>query len=132
MALITRAADASMDITTALWAPQITGLILGEDVDVVAPCYIKNADGKVYMCDATAADEKAVLADFSPRAGKAGEAITLFAAGARFRYGSGLTKGAKLFLGTTKGRLDGAATTGDAVGVAPVINDTDIRVTRMI
>ena len=132
MALITRASTASIDASTAMFAPQITGKIAGEDIDAAAPCYIAAADGKAYMCDATAADAKAVLAGFSPRAAKAGEPITLFAAGARFSYGSGLTPGAKLYIGATKGRLDGAATTGDAVGVAQVIDTTDIRVTRMI
>jgi hypothetical protein len=132
MALVVRAADASMDASTGMFAPQITGLYAGEDLDAAAPCYIKNADGKVYMCDATAADEKAVLAGFCPRASKAGQPVTLFGVGARFRYGSGLTKGAKLYLAATKGRLDTATTVGDAVGVAQVINDTDIRVTRNI
>lgn len=132
MALITRASTASMDASTGMFAPQITGLIAGEDIDAAAPCYIASADGKVYMADGTAADAKAVLAGFSPRAAKAGQPITLFGAGARFSYGTGLTPGAKLYIGATKGRLDAAATTGDAVGVAQVITSTDIRVTRMI
>ncbi len=131
MALVTRDADASIDASTAAVAPQITGLTAGEDLDAAAPCYI-HTDGKVYMADGTAADAKAVIAGFTPRAAKTGQAITLFALGARFRYGSGLTPGAKLYVGATKGRLDAAATTGDAVGVAQVITTTDIRVTRAI
>lgn len=132
MALVTRDANTSMDASTGMLAPQVTGLVAGEDLDAGAPCYIKAADGKVYMADGTAANEKAVLAGFCPRAVKLGQPCTLFGVGTRFRYGSGLTKAAKLYIGATKGRLDDAATTGDAVGVAQVITDTDIRVTRNI
>lgn len=131
MALVTRASDASIDASTAMVAPQITGLIAGEDLDVAAPCYI-GSDGLVYMCDATAADQKAVLAGFTPRAVKSGQPVTLYSAGARFRYGTGLTPGAVLYLGATAGRLDAAPTVGDAVGVAQVITPTDIRVTAVI
>lgn len=131
MALIPRDAAAGVDASTAAVAPQITGVIAGEDLDAAAPCYI-HSDGKAYMCDATAADAKAVLAGFTPRAAKSGQPITLYSVGTRMRYGSGLTPGAKLYLAATKGRLDSAATTGDSVGVAQVISATDIRVTRSI
>lgn len=121
-----------MDASTGMFAPQITDLIAGEDIDAAAPCYIAAADGKVYMFDATAANEKARLAGFCPRAAKAGQPVTLFGAGARFSYGSGLTPGSILYGAATKGRLDTAATVGDAVGIAQVITATDIRVTRNI
>jgi hypothetical protein len=132
MALVTVSSSAGPDISTAQFAPQIPDLVAGQDLNVVAPCYIKQADGKVYMCDATAADEKAVLAGFTPRAVKSGQPVTLFGLGTRFRYASGMTPGVKLYLGATAGRLDTAATTGDAVGVAQAVTATDIRVTRAI
>lgn len=131
MSLVTRSADASMDASTGMMAPQITGLIAGSNLDVAAPCYIAST-GLVHMCDATAADALAVMAGFTPRAVKAGQPVTLYSAGARFRYGTGLTPGAKLFVGATAGRLDDAPTVGDPVGVAQVITPTDIRVTRLI
>lgn len=132
MALVTRDSAASMDATTGQLAPQITGLTAGEDLDIAAPCYIKASDGKVYMFDGTAANEKARLAGFTPRAVKSGQPVTLFGLGARFHYGSALTPGAILYGAATKGRLDDAATVGDAVGIAQVITATDIRVTRGI
>lgn len=131
MSLVTRSADASIDASTAMVAPQITGLVAGEDLDVAAPCYIKS-DGTVHMCNGTAGDVEAVLAGFTPRAVKSGQPVTLYSAGARFRYGTGLTPGAVLYIAATDGRLDDAATTGDAVGVAQVITTTDIRVTAVI
>jgi hypothetical protein len=121
-----------MDASTGMYAPQITGLLAGEALAVAAPCYIKSSDGLVYMSNGTAATEPAEFVGFTPRAVGIGQPVTLFAAGARFSYGTGLTPGDKYFIGATAGRLDTAATTGDAVGVAQAINTTDIRVTRMI
>lgn len=130
MALITRTSDASMDGVTAMYAPQITGLVAGEDLDIAAPCYIKSSDGNVYMSNGTAATEPAEVAGFSPRNVKAGQPVTLFGKGTRFKYGSGLTPGDRYYIGATAGRLDTATTTGDAKGVAQAITATDIRVIR--
>lgn len=131
MALVTRASDADIDMTSALYAPQIADLIAGEDLDPVAPCRIDAGDGLVYMSNATAADANAALDGFTPRAVKEGQPVTLFGVGTRFRYSAGgLTPGARYYMGATDGRLDTAATTGDAVGVAKAINDSDIRIVR--
>lgn len=130
MAQVARDSSASMDSSTGMFAPQITGLIAGEDIDPAAPCYIKSADGLVYMSNGTAANEAAEVIGFSPRGAKAGQPITVFGKGARFHYGSGLTPGDKYYIDTAAGRLNDAATTGDAVGVAQAITDTDIRVIR--
>jgi hypothetical protein len=132
MALITRASTASMDVSTGMLAPQITGLKAGEALDAVAPCYIKTSDGLVYMSNGTAANEAAEFIGFTPRAVGIGQPVTVFGVGARFSYGTGLTPGDKYYIGATAGRLDAAATTGDAVGVAQAINSTDIRVTRNV
>ena len=130
MSLVARATTPSMDASTGMFAPQITGLVAGEDLDIAAPCYIKSSDGKVYMSNGTAANEAAKFHGFAPRACKSGQAVTLFALGTRFSYGTGLTIGEKYYIGATAGWLDGAATTGDSVGVAAAITATDIIVTR--
>jgi hypothetical protein len=119
-----------MDTSTGMFAPQITGMVAGEDLTVAAPCYIKASDGKVYQSNGTAAAEAAKVDGFTPRAVKANQPVTLFGKGARFSYGSGLTIGATLYVAATAGGLDTAATTGDAVGVARVLTATDIRVIR--
>ena len=129
MSLVTRAAQASVDTSTAMFAPQLTGnLYAGEALDVCAPCYIKASDGKVYMSNGTAANEAAKFDGFTPRACGIGEPVTLLGIGARMRYGSGLTIGASYFVAATAGRLDTAATTGGTVAIARAINATDIRV----
>ncbi len=130
MSLVTRAATASMDVSTGMLAPQLTGLIAGEALDVVAPCYIKSSDGKVYMTNATSANEAAEVAGFTPRAVGIGQPVTLFGVGTRFGYGTGLTPGNILYAAATAGRLDTAGTTGDAFGVAQVVTSTDIVIIR--
>lgn len=132
MAEVTRSASASVDANTAKFAPQISGnLYAGENLDAAAPCYIKAADGKVYMSNGAAADEAAKFDGMTPRAYLAGEAVTLYGTGTRFRFADGgLTPGTNLFVFTTAGRLGDAATVGGTVAVARAINTTDIRVTR--
>lgn len=130
MSLITRLATASLDVSTARNAPQITGLYAGEDLDLCAPCYIKSSDGKVYMCDATADNEAAEFAGFSPRAVSADEPVTLFGLGTRMRYASSLTPGDIYYVGATAGRLDTTQQVGDSVGVAMAVSDTDIVIIR--
>lgn len=133
MALLTRAATASMDTGTIQFAPQVSGLVAGEVLDPCAPCYIKTSDGKVYMSNGTAANEAAEFVGFNSRAVAAiDQPVTLHGVGARMSYGSGLSPGDKYFIAATAGRLDTVATTGDAVGVAQAINTTDIRVTRSV
>ena len=129
MSLVTRSAAASMD---ANQSEQFAAgnLYAGEDLDMVAPCYIKAADGKVYMSNGTNNDEAATFVGFTARSCRNGEPVTLFGDGTRFRYSTGMTPGAVLYIGTTKGRLDTAPTTGDLNGVAAAVNATDIVVRR--
>lgn len=128
MALLTRSAIASVDASSAQFAPQISGdYYAGEDLDPVAPCYIKASDGKIYMSNGTAATEPAGCDGFTPKSYKAGQAVTLYGPGTKFEYSSGMTIG-MLYIGATKGCLDTTATTGDAVGVAKAITPTVIQV----
>lgn len=130
MAIITRSATASPDAKTAMRTADITGLIAGETIGCGAPCTI-NSDGTIRNANGTAANAAAVIAGFAMRDAVAGEPLTLKGVGQRFSYGSGLTPGARLYLATTAGQLDTAATTGDAVGCAIVVTATDVQVTRV-
>lgn len=131
MALLTRVAQASGDTTHLQKVPQISGdLYAGEALDAVAACRVA-ADGLVYMSNGTANDANARFTGFTPRAVAAGQPVTLYRLGARFRYGSGLTPGALYFVAATAGRLDTAATTGGLVAIAEAINSTDIQVILM-
>lgn len=110
--------------------PASLGLVAGEALLAAAPCYIKASDGKVYMSNGTGANEAAEIDGFTGKSYAAGEPVTLWGRGVIFEYGTGLTPGATYYIGATAGRLDTAATTGDAVGVARSISATHIRVTR--
>jgi len=129
MALITRSALASLDANQAHQI--LAGLIAGEDLDICAPCYIKTSDKLVWMSTGAAANEAAEVVGFTARHVHAGEPVTLFGPGSRFRYGSALTPGNVLYLGATAGRLDDGPTTGDAFGYAVVVDTTDIVILRM-
>src|SRR6185369_17875635 len=100
MALITQDANVSIDAASAMYANQVTGLYAGEDLLAGAPCYIKSSDGQAYMSNGTAANEAAEIVGFTPRAAKAGEPITLFGQGARFRYAAAgtLTPGDRYYI----------------------------------
>jgi hypothetical protein len=133
MALVTPNSNITVETRSAQHANQIPaslGLVAGEDLLAAAPCYIKAADNKVYQSNGTAANEAAETDGFTGKSYKAGQPVTLWGRGAIFEYSTGMTPGAPLFIAATAGRLDTAATTGDAVGVARTISATHIRVTR--
>lgn len=133
MALVTPNSGITVETISAKHANQISAslrLIAGEALLAAAPCYIKASDGKVYMCNGTAANEAAELDGWTAMAYAAGDPVSLWGRGIVFEYSTGMASGATLYMGTTAGRLDTAATTGDAVGVARTINATHIRVIR--
>jgi hypothetical protein len=116
-----------------MFADQITGLVLGENVAQNDPLYIKGSDGKVYKSSGAAVAEAANFIGIAPRAGLAGQPITIFGMGVRLRIAAAgtLTPGSKVFLGAVAGGYDTAAQTGDATGIARAITDTDIVITRV-
>lgn len=125
MALLTRDAAASPDASTGMFAPNISGLRAGADLTVGDACYIKS-DGLVWPSNGTAANAAAVCDGLATRTAKVGQPVVLLARGTRFRYGTGLTPGARYFVAATAGRLDTAATTGGTVAVAFAVDTTDI------
>lgn len=125
MALVTPRTIPSIDASTAMYESPISGLFSGEAL-IVGPGYI-NADGKVYNSNGTAANAAAAAHGWVCQAKVAGEPVTLIRGSFRIGYAaSGLTPGAFLYVGATKGRLDTAATVGGTTPVAVAINATDI------
>lgn len=97
-------------------AQKLPALIAGEALAAGDACYIKASDGLVYRSTGAAANAAAKVRGFAPTLINIGEPVSLiFNVG--MNYGSGLTPGADLFLGTAAGGLDTAATTG---GTAPI------------
>lgn len=131
MALLTKAADASVDASTAMYAEQITGGVAYEDIPAIAACYV-GSDGLVHLSNGTANDAAAKFDGISAQAAKAGQGVTLFGRGTRMRYGTGLTPGALYYVAATAGRLDTAATTGGLVAIAKAITTTDVRIVNIV
>ena len=132
MALLARASDASVDASTAIKMPSISGLVAGEDIAACAACYVAS-DGMIYNSNGTAANAAAKVDGFSAQAAKAGQGCTLFGEGLRMRYASsGLTPGALYYLGTTAGRVDTATTTGGTVALLKAITTTDVVVVGIV
>lgn len=135
MAVVDKATNPSMD---ANQANQVAAgeLYAGEDLDAVAPCFIKLSDGKVYMSDGAASNEAAKFHGFTPRAILTGEPVTLFGAGSRFKFGVGMTPGTTLYIAaadnyTDPGNLQTTTSTGDSKGTAFAVSATDIVVCRV-
>lgn len=135
MAVIEKTSKPSMDANQNIQ----TGageLYAGEDLSAAAPCYIKASDGKVYMSDGAASNEAAKFHGMTPKAYLAGEPVTLYGFSTRFKYSSGMTPGATLYLAaadvyTDAGNLQTTASTGDSKGTAFAISATDIVICRV-
>jgi hypothetical protein len=110
----------------------VGGLLAGEVIAAGDMVYVKGADGKVYKTTGAAANEAAGSWGMSPEAASAGEAVSIYHH-MSFGYkpnvaGTPSAANAILYLsGTVAGGLANSASTGDAVGVARVI-DTDGRI----
>lgn len=133
MATVAKSALASFDASTGMVAPQVSGLILGEDVlEAVTPLQLK-ADGKLWKASGAAADANARVFGWSTRKnGKSGQPMTVYGLGAVAKYSDSLlTPGAIYYLGAA-GVLSDVATAGDAVGIAQACDADNIRITRNI
>jgi hypothetical protein len=105
---------------------QIAGLLAGEALAAGDACYIKS-DGKVWRSTGAAANAAAKVDGFAAQQTPVGEAVTLFS-GVTFRYGAGLTPGARYYLsGATAGALADAASTGGTTPVGFAVDATRIR-----
>lgn len=134
MTVVAKSASVSLDANQARQVGA-GNLYAGEDLDAVSPCYIKASDGKVYMSNGAANNEAAKFHGFTARQTLQNEPVTLFGAGSRFKYSTGMTPGATLYIAavdayTEAGNLDTATTTGDTKGTAFAVNATDIVVCR--
>lgn len=100
----------------------------GEAIAAGDACYIKS-DGLAWRSIGTAANAAAKCDGFAAEAAAVGEAVTLFF-GVAFRYGAGLTPGAKYFVGAAAGALADAATTGGTGMVGTAVDATRVYVNR--
>lgn len=110
---------------------KISGLIAGEDLDWLDPCYIKASDGKVYRSTGAAVNAAAKVRGYAAMPAKAaqGDAVTLirdFVAG----WASAVAPGTDLYVDTTAGGLSTTATTGGTGPVGFVIDANRVYLDR--
>jgi hypothetical protein len=129
MADVAKSGTPSLATTVPCPAHQIAGLLAGEAVAAGDACYIKS-DGKVWRSTGAAANAAAQVDGFAAEAAASGEAVTLYH-DVNFRYGAGLTPGARYYLsGATAGALADAASTGGTGAIAFAVDATRVRVMR--
>lgn len=105
-------------------ANKLPTLIAAEDIAAGDACYI--ASGGVTRSTGAAATAPARVHGYAPYAVKSGESITLVY-NVTFRYASGLTAGASVWLsGATAGALADAASTGGTLPIGVVLDATRI------
>lgn len=129
MAQITRK-NVTVDANSARVAPQISGLVAGEDgIKKGMPCRV-DSSGEVVRSNGSAADVNANVDGFAASDADTGDAVTLYGPGTIFQYGESLTEPNTLYLAAADGELDNTTTTGDATGIARVISPKEIIVLR--
>lgn len=131
MAQVNRS-DVNIDAESARRAPQLSGLLAGENgIKRGMPCRV-NSSGAIVRSDATSAGEAAKVHGFAATDADNGDPVSLYGEGTRFRYDGdgGLTEGQTLFLDANPGELNTAPQAGDPDGVAVAVSSKDIVVTR--
>lgn len=131
MALVVKTTTPSFtqDTRTAGFAPPVTA-VAGETLAALDAVYM-NTSGEFIKADGTAATAPAAFKGIVVDDYVAGDPCSAYGPDVILRYADGtLTPGATLYVAATAGRLDTAATTGDALGVAWAISDSEIQITR--
>lgn len=126
------AASGTPSLATTLPAPncQVSGLVAGEALTAFCPCYVKASDGKVYKSNGTSANAAAKVRGYAAQAYASGDTDVTLYWNVRVRYGAGMTPGTDLFLSTTAGTFEDAATTGGTAPVGYVVDATRVELWR--
>lgn len=132
MAVVTRSVNASVDASTAMYAPRVDdGVVAGEDLPAGCPCYIKS-DGKAWKCDGSTTGAASKFDGVTPKLYKTGEPVVLFGVGTRVHmFDADQTPGALMYVGAA-GAWDNAATTGDTNGTLRMVTARIARVVRSL
>jgi hypothetical protein len=125
MALISKSGTPSLSSVLPEQAHHIgSGLKAGEAIAAGDVCYIASG-GTVMRSNGTSANAAAKADGIALKAAASGEAVSIYR-NVEMNYGSGLTPGARYYVGATAGRLDAAVTTGGTAPVAFAVDATRI------
>ena len=120
-------ASVAVDASNAMFARNLPDLVAGEALTAGNAVYIKS-DGKIWKSNGTASNAASAFVGIVAKDYAVGRAVTVFGIGARFRYSTGLTPGARYFVSATAGLLADAASTGGTLPVARAVTATDIEI----
>lgn len=126
MAVIAKSGTPSLSSVLPGQDKTISGLLAGEAIAAGDACYIAST-GLVMKSNGTSANAAAKVDGFAAKAAAINEAVTLVF-DVNFRYGAGMTPGARIYLATTAGLIDSAATTGGTAPIGFCVDATRIRV----
>lgn len=129
MANIAKSGTPSLASLTPPQNCQTAGLRAGEAIAAGDACYIKAADGLVWLSTGAAANAAAKVRGFAMEPASTGDPVTL-TWDVVFNYGAALTPGADVFLSATAGALADAATTGGTAPIGYVVDATRIALQR--
>lgn len=124
MATVAKSGTPSLSSVLPPQSSTLVGLVAGAAVAAGDVCYIAAA-GTVLPSNGTAAGAAAKADGIALVAAASGEAVTI-ARHVNLRYGAGLTPGARLYVDTTAGGLNDAATIGGTAPVGFVVDATRI------
>lgn len=109
----------------------ISGQTAAEAITAFAPCRLES-DGW-HLSSGAAANSSVDIDGYAAADYASGETgCTFYLPPIRIRYGSGLTKGASVFLGGTAGTYADAASTGGTVKIGYVVDATRIQLTKLV
>ena len=126
MSAVTLSANSSVDLSTAMYAMQLSGKVAAENIDAGMPVCLKS-DGKLYKYAAGQ-----FFIGIAARTVRTGQALTVFGTGARFHVSDAgaLTMGA-LYYVKDAGVIETAASASDTVGAFIAVSAKDLQVIRV-
>ena len=126
MAAVAKSGTPSVCSLTPGREHQVPGLVAGEAIAAGDACYIKAADGFVWLSNGTAVNAAAKVRGYAAAAAAVGEAVSIYH-GVNWYYGAALSPGADLFLSSaTSGALSDVATIGGTAPIGFVIDATRV------
>lgn len=126
MADITKVGVPSLSSVVPPQNCQLSGLLAGEALPAGSACYLKS-DGKIWLCDGSAADALAKFRGMNMQAAAVGDAVTLYH-DVNVRYGSGMTPGAPIYVSVNAGLIADATSTGGDKPIGYVVDATRIHI----
>ena len=108
---------------------RFNAMVAGEDISACESVYISGANTVRKASSVNTISGESKFIGLAPKDYKAGEPMTVFGVGSRFKYSVGMIAGDYLYVSSTAGKLTDEGNAADRP-VAIVLNSTDIQIIR--